>query len=200
MFTFRRSDTARAIMTTSAAAVLVAGAMLGAPLAAQVNPDRPDVGDVAMTPLDDLGITSKDIPEVLLRAVLDPYSMEHMHTCNSMTAEIMRLDGVLGEDYDAYAEGKGGFDVGRAAQSLVGSIIPFRGVVREVTGAAGKDREMAAAITAGMVRRGFLKGVGLERGCEVPARPKDRPEPAPEPDSEGEAGKDGATNAEAGAD
>jgi hypothetical protein len=192
MFTFRRSDPARAIMMTGAAAVL-AGAVLGAPVAAQVNPDRPNAGDVAMTPLDDLGITSKDIPEVLLRAVLDPYTMEHMHTCNSMTAEIMRLDGVLGEDYDAYAEGQGGFDVGRAAQSLVGSIIPFRGVVREVTGAAGKDRDMAAAITAGMVRRGFLKGVGMERGCDVPARPKDRPEP--DPDSEGE-----ATNAKAGAD
>lgn len=195
MFTFRESDTVQAIMATGAAAVL-AGAVLGAPVAAQVNPDRPNAGDVALTPLDDLGVTSKDIPEVLLRAVLGPYSMEHMHTCNSMTAEIMRLDGVLGEDYDAYAEGKGGFDVGRAAQSLVGSIIPFRGVVREVTGAAGKDREMAAAITAGMVRRGFLKGIGMERGCAVPARPKDRPEPEPEAD----AGEGGAANAKAGGD
>lgn len=151
-------------------------ALPAAPLAAQAQPDRPDVGDVAMTPLNDLGIANKDIPEILLRAVLGPYEMEHMHTCNSMTSEILKLDDVLGDDYDAYAEGKGGFDVGRAAQGLVGSFIPFRGVVREVSGAAGKDREMAAAITAGMVRRGFLKGVGQERGCEIPARPKDRPE------------------------
>lgn len=158
-------------------ALAVAMALPATPLAAQAQPDRPDVGDVAMTPLNDLGIANKDIPEILLRAVLGPYAMEHMHTCNSMTAEILKLDDALGEDYDAYAEGEGGFDVGRAAQGLVGSFIPFRGVVREVSGAAGKDREMAAAITAGMVRRGFLKGIGQERGCDVPARPKDRPAP-----------------------
>ena len=29
----------------------------------------------------------------------------------------------------------------------------------------------AAAVYAGTVRRGFLKGVGLERGCKAPARP-----------------------------
>lgn len=168
-------QTAPLISFAAAAAILST-----APLAAQVQPDRPNVGDVAMTPLNDLGITNKDIPEILLRAVFDPYLMEHMHTCNSMTAEIMKLDEVLGDDYDAYAEGKGGIDVGRAAQGLVGSIIPFRGLVREVSGAASKDREMQAAITAGMVRRGFLKGVGQERGCEVPARPRERPDPEPE--------------------
>lgn len=165
-------------------AIAAATMLMAAPLAAQAQSDRPNVGDVAMTPLTDLGINAKDIPEILLRAVLAPYAMEHMHTCNSMTAEIMKLDGELGEDYDAYAEGEGGFDVGRAAQGLVGSLIPFRGVVREVSGAAGKDRAMQAAITAGMVRRGFLKGVGQERGCEVPARPKDRPEPVSDTDTQ----------------
>lgn len=165
-------------------AAIAAVGLVGTPLAAQVQPDRPNVGDVAMTPLKDLGITNKDIPEILVRAVFDPYLMEHMHTCNSITVEIMKLDEVLGDDYDAYAEGKGGIDVGRAAQGLVGSIIPFRGLVREVSGAAGKDREMQAAITAGMVRRGFLKGVGSQQGCEVPARPRERPEPEPEDETE----------------
>ncbi|MFN3988929.1 MAG: hypothetical protein ACK4IS_01585 [Erythrobacter sp.] len=165
----------------------------GAPLAAQGRQPSPDVGDVALTPLTDLGITAKDVPEVLLRAVSDPYASEQLHTCNSLTAEILRLDAVLGDDYDAYAEGKGGIDVGRAAQGLVGSIIPFRGLVREVSGAASKERAMQAAYTAGMVRRGFLKGLGQERKCAVPARPAERPapEPAAEPDSEAQkAGKE----------
>jgi hypothetical protein len=174
---------------------LIAPALAGlalvaaAPLAAQGRQNSPNVEDVALTPLTDLGITSKDVPEILLRAVIAPYDSDTMHTCNSLTAEIMRLDEVLGEDYDAYAEGKGGIDVGRAAQGLVGSIIPFRGLVREVTGAAGKDRAMQAAFTAGMVRRGFLKGLGEERKCAVPARPRDRPAPEPE-DQTNEAGEE----------
>jgi hypothetical protein len=174
MSIWKLSEQPRNLLAAGCAMALSAGSM-SAPLAAQVQEDSPNLGDVAMTPLDDLGITAKDVPEILLRSVIDPYSMENMHTCNSMTAEIMRLNDVLGEDYDAYAEGKGGFDVGRAAQGLVGSLIPFRGVVREVSGAAGKDRAMQAAITAGMVRRGFLKGIGSGRGCEVPARPRERP-------------------------
>ena len=52
------------------------------------------------------------------------------------------------------------------------SILPFRGILREVTGAAENDRALRAAYTAGMVRRGFLKGLGLGRGCKYPARPK----------------------------
>lgn len=160
-----------------------------APLAAQGRQPSPKAEDVALTPLTDLNITSKDVPEVLLRAVADVYAMDGMATCNSMTAEILRLDEVLGDDYDGYAEGKGGIDVGRAAQGLVGAIIPFRGLVREVTGAASKDRAMQAAFTAGMVRRGFLKGIGQQRGCAVPARPADRPEPGPE-DQEEKAGEE----------
>ena len=52
------------------------------------------------------------------------------------------------------------------------SILPFRGVVREVTGAAVNERLLRAAYTAGMARRAFLKGWGLGRGCAYPARPK----------------------------
>lgn len=146
-----------------------------APLAAQAQQESPDVEDVAMTPLTDLGIATKDIPDLLVQALVDPYASAGLTTCSRLTAEITRLDEVLGEDYDAYAKGKGGIDVGRAAQSLVGSVIPFRGLVREVSGAAGKERAMQAAIMAGMVRRGFLKGIGQQRKCKVPARPRPRP-------------------------
>lgn len=162
------------------AALLAAGLVAGAPLAAQVQQPSPNVEDIASTPLRDLGITNKDIPDILVRALADPYAREGLPTCNSIAAEVGRLDEVLGEDYDAYAKGKGGLDVGRIAQGVVGAIIPFRGVVREVTGAANKDREMTAAMTAGMVRRGFLKGMGQQRGCKVPARPRVRPAPEPE--------------------
>jgi hypothetical protein len=38
-------------------------------------------------------------------------------------------------------------------------------VVREISGAAAADRELAAATQAGFARRGFLRGVHQTRGC-----------------------------------
>ncbi|MGY6552019.1 MAG: hypothetical protein ACXIT4_09010 [Erythrobacter sp.] len=165
------------IRQTIASSLLILAASAGAAPAAfaQGRPDDPNAGDVAMTPLTDLNITSKNIPEILLRAALDPYLLDGLPTCNSLRREVMRLDAVLGDDFDTFAEEKSGLNIniGRTAQGAVGEFIPFRGVVRELTGAAGKDRDMQTAITGGMVRRGFLKGVGLERGCDLPARPRE---------------------------
>ena len=61
--------------------------------------------------------------------------------------------------------------VGRVAGTVAGSIIPFRSLIGEVTGANAERRRYAEAVYAGTVRRGFLKGVGLQRGCKAPARP-----------------------------
>lgn len=142
------------------------------PAAAQVMPE-PDATEVAKTPLRDLNIDGRDIPEVLQVASRDPYATQGMENCNALVTAIADLDTVLGADYDI-AEDEGGirFSEGRIGQSVVGSILPFRGIVREVTGAAGNDRALRAAYTAGMVRRAFLKGWGLGRGCAYPARPK----------------------------
>ncbi|MFN4039253.1 MAG: hypothetical protein ACK4IB_07940 [Erythrobacter sp.] len=170
-------------------ALLAACLVTSAPLAAQVQQPSPNVEDIATTPLSDLNINTKDIPDLLVQALVDPYASAGLTTCSTLIGEITRLNEVLGEDYDAYAQGKGGIDVGRAAQSLVGSVIPFRGLVREVSGAASKERGMQAAIMAGMVRRGFLKGIGQQRKCKVPARPRPRP-PEPTGTDVKEAGKE----------
>ena len=47
----------------------------------------------------------------------------------------------------------------------------FRGILREITGAADHERQFQAAIMAGMVRRGYLKGLGEARDCPYPSRP-----------------------------
>lgn len=139
---------------------------------AQAMPE-PDVTEVAKTPLRDLNIDARDIPEALQIAARDPYATQGMETCNAIVTEIANLDMVLGADYDiAEADGNDRLSEGRIGQSIVGSILPFRGVVREVTGAAGNERLLRAAYTAGMARRAFLKGWGLGRGCAYPARPK----------------------------
>lgn len=142
------------------------------PAIAQVMPD-PDATEVAKTPLRDLNIDGRDIPEPLLVAVQDPYETARLGDCNAIVADIAVLDQVLGADYDIALDGEGrGINFGRLGQGVVGSLIPFRGIVREVTGAADNERALRAAYTAGMVRRGFLKGLGMGRGCDYPARPK----------------------------
>lgn len=79
---------------------------------------------------------------------------------------------MLGPDYDFLDRPEGELRPGNIAKGLVGSLIPFRGIVREVTGAAGDERDLLYAITAGMTRRGFLKGLGKGRGCDYPAAPR----------------------------
>jgi hypothetical protein len=54
---------------------------------------------------------------------------------------------------------------------VVSSLIPFRGLIRELSGANAQDRAIQAAIQAGLARRGFLKGVGAVRRCGYPASP-----------------------------
>lgn len=154
------------------AAMLALACTAGAAAHAQVMPE-PDVAEVAKTPLRDLNLDGRDIPEVLQVAARDPYAAQGMESCNALVTEIAALDSVLGADYDiAEDDGEKRISEGRIGQGVVGSIIPFRGIVREVTGAAGNDRLLRAAYTAGMVRRAFLKGWGLGRGCAYPARPK----------------------------
>lgn len=139
---------------------------------AQVMPE-PDATEVAKTPLRDLNIDAQDIPEVLQIAARDPYAMAGRGTCNAIINEIAGLDMVLGADYDiAEDDDQERISEGRIGQSVVGSVLPFRGILREVTGAADNDRALRAAYTAGLAKRAFLKGVGLGKGCAYPARPK----------------------------
>ncbi|QUL39336.1 hypothetical protein KDC96_03920 [Erythrobacter sp. JK5] len=154
----------------------LAGALATAqPSLAQVQQEEPDAMDVARTPLTDLNIVGEDIPEVLVSAAQGPYVSEGLVTCNDIVVQIAAIDQALGPDYDLVGESDTGLSEGKIAQGLVGSLIPFRGIVREVSGAAGDERKLRAAATAGMVRRGYLKGLGQERGCQYPARPKPAP-------------------------
>ncbi|PLK25078.1 hypothetical protein C0V72_02925 [Porphyrobacter sp. TH134] len=154
------------------AAIAVIACASAAPAAAQVMAE-PDVTEVAKTPLRDLNIDGRDIPEVLLAAERNPYNAAGLAKCSAIVTQIAALDEVLGADYDiAGAKDTDRLNEGRIGQSVVGSIIPFRGIVREVTGAAGNERKLRAAYTAGMARRAFLKGLGMGKSCAYPARPR----------------------------
>ena len=132
----------------------------------------PDVVDVAKTPITDLNVgRDGEIPPVLAAAVDQPYALDDLRKCRQLSAAIEELNQVLGPDIDLPQEQRERISGGRMAQWVVSSFIPFRGLIREVSGANAQDRKVNAAIQAGLTRRGFLKGVGAARGCQYPARP-----------------------------
>ena len=124
-----------------------------------------------MTPITDLNLAKDEIPAVLLAATEAPYASAGLTSCDAIAAAIMPLDATLGPDMDLAEQDNDRVSAGAVAKSLVASFIPFRGVIRELSGAAEHQRNFQAAIYAGAVRRGFLKGLGQQKGCPYPARP-----------------------------
>ena len=125
---------------------------------------EPDAQDVALTPLNDLNLSRDEIPPVLLAALIDPYRSDSIGGCPAIESAIAELDAVLGADMDVAATQTDRLSTGRMAKSVIASFIPFRGVLREISGAAEQERAWRAAIYAGAVRRGYLKGLGQQRG------------------------------------
>ena len=83
-----------------------------------------------------------------------------------MAGRLGELDRALGPDFDD-APQKGDSIAKAGGKAVVNSIIPFRGVVREISGAAAADRRLAAATDAGIAQRGFLRGVYQTRRCRA---------------------------------
>ncbi len=168
--------TANATVSSSCArALALAGLLAAAPLAAQsdenVRDRNPNVRDIATTPITDLNLARDEIPEILVDAAANPYANDGLDSCGELGGEIALLDRVLGADLDIDSDERRDITVGKVAKSAVGSLIPFRGIIREITGAADHQRNFEEAILAGAVRRGYLKGLGEQMGCAYPARP-----------------------------
>lgn len=137
------------------------------------------VGQAAITPLSDLNVVQQKIPEVLLHARdVGAYTVPEKLDCPSVQNEINRLDIALGADFDAAGKDKpsllerGGdmaenYGVGFVRRTMEG-FVPFRSWLRKLTGAEKHSKQVAAAITAGGVRRAYLKGLRQGLGCPVP--------------------------------
>jgi hypothetical protein len=139
---------------------------------------RESIEGAVTTPLRDLNVDRVDIPEVLRQAITDPYARPPRHArCSQLIALIRPLDDALGPDIDqppppgSAAERSGSTALGTAADLASGAIIPFRSVVRALSGAASHDKLVQAAIIAGHTRRAYLKGLGEAKGCPPPATP-----------------------------
>lgn len=158
-------------------AIAACGCTLGwaaSPAAAQdpkpVTDNSVSAVDVAATPIDSLNLRKKKVPAVLSDASANPYDLRGLSRCPAIAAEVRDLDAALGDDFDvAQASGRS-MNAGYLAKSVVGSFIPFNGLIKEISGANAQERKMQAMIYAGVARRSFLKGVGQARGCGYPAR------------------------------
>jgi hypothetical protein len=116
------------------------------------------------------GLSGADVPQVLKDIKADPYKAPAAPACKSVPAEIQQISDLIGPDLDADAGGKDKSLVSRG-EGVARSLVPYRGVVRFVTGANKKDDELRDAIMAGVARRGFLRGVELDLKCNQPDPP-----------------------------
>ncbi|MDG2520708.1 hypothetical protein P7B02_04065 [Caulobacter segnis] len=115
-------------------------------------------------------MTKREIPAALQRALDAPYSLEGLDSCDAAHAERAALDEVLGPDIggaQALRESRAAKLAQAGGRTLVNSIIPFRGLIREISGAAPADRRMEVLVDAGHARRGFLRGVEAKLHCDV---------------------------------
>lgn len=139
--------------------------------------NRESVQGAVASPLRDVNVLRTKIPPILLEAQADPYRRPYPATCESLIAEIRPLSQALGADLDEEAVDEDDLlDQGRttalgAVAGLAQDVIPFRGWVRQLSGAERHDKTVQSAIIAGGVRRAYLKGLGEARGCNPPATP-----------------------------
>lgn len=181
--------------TAAAAPALIAAVLLaGCTTTSDRNPDRiqttsqaerENLQGAVAAPLRDLNVMRTKIPPVLLEALSDPYYRPpgQKLSCTDLSDLMEPLNQALGADLDEPSKDeddvvskgrmveKGKGAAYGALASTTSGFIPFRGWVRKLSGAEKHDQLVQAAITAGAVRRGYLKGLGESRGCPPPATP-----------------------------
>lgn len=113
-----------------------------------------------------------DIPEPLQLAVEDTYRKPVPMDCATIAAQITALDAALGPDVDTIkAADVPGHPVATAMVGAIKGLVPYGGVIRFVSGEHQRERRIDEAIAAGVIRRGYLKGMGEAEDCAVPASP-----------------------------
>ncbi len=155
----------------------VVALLLASPVLAQTEPSKTqqieqDAATVAKSPLKDVGVVKDKIPPVLIDARTATYALPSPLTCQTIFAAVDALDAELAPDLDnPSTQIKTGMSAAEIGETVVHGLTPLRSWVRKLSGAEKNDNAVQAAILAGSVRRGYLKGIGLERGCQPPAAP-----------------------------
>ncbi len=138
----------------------------------QSRSDEQRVGDAVARPLADTNIKRRKVPELLETALDKPYSLDGLKSCGSLRGAVRDLDGVLGPDVDTPrvpGDRRRGAELALdTAGDIFAGLLPFRGLIREVSGAQSAERHERAAVFAGVARRSYLKGVMQARNCRLP--------------------------------
>ena len=140
----------------------------------------------AQGPLVDLNITRDEIPPHLADISKHPYALPAPLQCKVLKEELAVLDDLLGPDMGALIVKEDGslisdlenIDVAEEGAGLLESqaidfvaskvsIIPLRGVVRQITGASKHEKELTRAYQAGKLRRAYLKGLSSALKCQA---------------------------------
>jgi hypothetical protein len=134
------------------------------------------ISSAAASPLNDFNLMQVQIPAILLAARAKPYATPAKLECAPMLASVLALDEALGPDVDA-PPASGSTSLADAGTTAVGdatvgafrgaveNLVPFRGWVRRLSGADQYERDVAAALAAGMARRAYIKGLMQAHGC-----------------------------------
>lgn len=121
---------------------------------------------IVTQPARDVGIEKAKIPALLLESAKDPYATAGTGRCAQISASIAALTSVIGPDFSMTPTGKKPNIAAVGGAAVVNSLVPFRGIIREISGASAQERRENAAIDAGIARRGFLRGLQEARKCQ----------------------------------
>jgi hypothetical protein len=158
-----------------------------------------DLFDAATGPLEDLNLKQKEIPPLLEALLANPYAAPKPMQCKTIRQEMAQLDTLLGKSpigghessniLNASLENIENIEIpdtetvitagqDMAHDGVIGfirnqtNILPFRSIIRTITGADAHERKVALAFQVGQLRRAYLQGVADHRfgkRCLAPA-------------------------------
>lgn len=150
------------------------------------------MGEAVTAPLRTLNLIKPEVAAALRVAAEAPYAVPQPLTCFAIATEVLVLNAALGADLDAIASNtsasladRGSEAANKAAigalRNAADGLVPYGGLVRQLSGANRAAKEAADARVAGVVRRAYLKGLGQAMKCEAPAAPLSEGRAPPKP-------------------
>ena len=140
--------------------------------AACTTQETTGAAEAVATPISDLNLIRKKIPEILLDARDDPYAIPEDHSCagldeiiDDLTEVLEPKNGETGANGNNSTKTTASVTAVDALRRTAEGLIPFRGWVRKLTGAERHSKLVTDAIASGLIRRAFLKGYRTAMKC-----------------------------------
>jgi len=134
---------------------------------------KQNLGDAALSPLNDANIRRAPIPEKLL-SLNSPYDPIEDKSCAGLNSEMLALSAIIGPELDTKEPIVSNAKKNRRAlrntyveltEAAATSFIPFRSVVRLASGAKKYERKVRHEYRKGIARRAYLRGIFDSQNC-----------------------------------